>query len=54
MRRMNPEHKDADPSYRSLPAEILVREEPQDEEEEDEEEQGGGGEDDDGDEGYSE
>jgi hypothetical protein len=53
MHRMNPECLDVDSS---LPADILLREEPEDEdeEEEDEEEHDGVGEDDDGDEGYSE
>jgi len=50
---MNPEYFDPAPSDRSLPADILLREEPEDEEEEDEEEHDGG-EDEDGDEGYSE
>jgi hypothetical protein len=48
MHRMNPECLDVDSS---LPADILLREEPEDEEEE---EHDGVGEDDDGDEGYSE
>jgi hypothetical protein len=45
---------DSDSSDRSLPADILLREAPEDEEEEDEEEHDGGGEDEDRDEGYSE
>jgi hypothetical protein len=49
---MNPEYPDPDFSDRSLPTDILLREEPEDEE--DEEEHDGVGEDDDGDEGYSE
>ena len=53
MHRMNAEYVAPDPSDLSLPADILLREEPEDEEEEDEEEQDGG-EDEDGDEGYSE
>ena len=53
MRRLNPECSDSESSDRSLPADILLREEPEDEEEEDEEEHDDG-EDEDGDEGYSE
>jgi hypothetical protein len=34
MERMNPEHADPDSSDRSLPADILLREEPEDEEDE--------------------
>jgi hypothetical protein len=51
MRRTNPQCLDVD---LSLPADILLKEEPQDEEEEDEEKHDGDEEDDDGDEGYSE
>ncbi len=51
MQRMNQEYPDAE-SDRSLLADILLREEPEDEEEDDEEHDGG--EDEDGDEGYSE
>jgi hypothetical protein len=56
MRRINPECLDSERSDRSSPADILLREEPEDEEEEDEdeEEHEGDEEDDDGDEGYSE
>jgi hypothetical protein len=59
MHRMNPEHLDSDPSDASLPADIRMREEPEDEEEENEEEENEeehdfGEEDEDGDEGYSE
>jgi hypothetical protein len=54
MHRMNPEYVAADASDLSLPADIRVREEPEDEEEEGEDEHDGGEEDDDGDEGYSE
>jgi hypothetical protein len=53
MCRMNPEHKDPDPSGLSIALTMLLREEP-DDEDEDEEENDGGGEDDDGGEGYSE
>ncbi len=53
MRRLHPECSDSESSDRSLLADILLREEPEDEEEEDEEEHDGG-EDEDGDEGYSE
>ncbi len=54
MQRMNPEYPDPDSSDRSLPSDILLRDEPEDEDEEDEEEHDGGEEDEDGDEGYSE
>jgi len=52
MLRMNPEYPDAESSDRSLLADILLREEPEDEEEDEEEHDGG--EDEDGDQGYSE
>jgi hypothetical protein len=45
---------DSGPADRSITAEVLLREEPDDEEEDDEEERDGDEEDDDGDEGYSE
>jgi hypothetical protein len=56
MHRTNPEYLylPHDPSDLSLPADIRMREEPEDEEEEDEEEHDGAEEDEDGDEGYSE
>jgi hypothetical protein len=65
MRRLHPAWSDAESSDRSLPADMLLREEPEDAEEEDEEEEeeeGNGKEndddddddDDDGDGGYSE
>jgi hypothetical protein len=59
MTRLHPERSDSEFSDCSLPADILLREQPGDEEEEDEEEeQDDGGEDEDededGDEGYSE
>jgi hypothetical protein len=56
MHRMNPEYLGLfrDPSDLSLPADIRMKEEPEDEEEEDEEEHDGAEEDEDGDEGYSE
>jgi hypothetical protein len=53
MHRKNPEYLAPDPSDPSVPANIRVREEPEDEDEE-EEEDDGREEDDDGDEGYSE
>jgi hypothetical protein len=53
MHRMNPECLDFDLSGLSIPADILLRKEPE-VEEEDEEEHDGGGEDNDGDDGYSE
>jgi hypothetical protein len=53
MSRLHPECSDSAGPDRSLPADIRVREDPEDEEEEDEEEHDGG-EDEDGDEGYSE
>jgi hypothetical protein len=52
MSRLHPEYPDSESSDRWLPADILLREEPE-EEEEDEEEQDRG-EDEDGDDGYSE
>jgi hypothetical protein len=59
VRRLSPEQSDPEPSHPWVPADVLLREEPENEEEdeeEDEEEHEGGGEDDDGDgdEGYSE
>ncbi|MGA8506660.1 MAG: hypothetical protein WB762_13730 [Candidatus Sulfotelmatobacter sp.] len=54
MRRLHPQCPDSESSDGSLPADILLREEPEDEEEEDEAEHDGGGDDEDGDEGYSE
>jgi len=57
MRRLNPECSDSKSSDRSLLADILVKEEPEDEEEEDDEDDGKDRHDDDyddGDDGYSE
>ena len=56
MQLMNPEYFVAEPAYRSVAADVVLREEPEeeDEEEEDEEKHDGDEEDDDGDEGYSE
>jgi hypothetical protein len=54
MSRIHPEWPDSDPSGRSVPADVLLRQEPDEEEEEDE---GDGKEDDDDDkddDGYSE
>ena len=51
MERMNPEHADPNSSDRSLPADILPREEPEDERTK---EHNGGEENDDGDEGHAE
>jgi hypothetical protein len=53
VRRLSPEQSDLEASDPWVPADVLLREEPENEEE-DEEEHEGGGEDDDGDEGYSE
>ncbi|MGA8149349.1 MAG: hypothetical protein WB952_00100 [Terriglobales bacterium] len=56
MSRMNPECRDSRPSDR-LPADVLLREEPDEEEDEEEDENDGKEDDDDGDEtddGYSE
>ena len=53
MSRIHPEWPDSDPSDRSVAADILVREEP-DEEEEDEEEDEGDNDNEEGDDGYSE
>ena len=55
VRRLSPEQSDPEPSHPWVPADVLLREEPENEEE-DEDEHEGGGEDDeeDGDEGYSE
>ncbi len=57
MRRICPEYLDADPSDRSVAADVLLRQEP-DEEEDEEEDEGDGKEDDDDDDqdddGYSE
>jgi hypothetical protein len=55
MRRLHPECSESESSDRSLPADILLREEPEEEDEnaEDEEEHDGG-EDEDRDDGYSE
>ena len=52
MHRLNPEYFDPDFSYRSVPTDVLRREEP--DEEEDEEKDNENQDDDDGDEGYSE
>jgi len=52
MQRMNPEHPDSESSDRSLSADVLLRQEP--DEEEDEEENDRKEEDEDGDEGHSE
>jgi hypothetical protein len=55
MRRLHPECSDSESSDRSLPADILPREEPEDEEEEDEgEDDRKKDDDDDTDDGYSE
>jgi hypothetical protein len=54
MRRLHPECSDSESSDRSLPADILLRKEPENEEEEDDEEHDGDEEDGDGDDGYSE
>jgi hypothetical protein len=57
LRRLHPECSDSESSDRSLPADILLREEPEAEEEEDdrkEKEEDDEEDDDDGDEGYSE
>jgi hypothetical protein len=53
MRRLHPECSDSKSSDRSLPADILLREEPEEEEDEDEDENDRK-EDEDGDDGYSE
>lgn len=53
MHLVNPGFLAPNPSDRSLPTDVLVREEPEDEEDEEENEDDGG-EDEDGDEGYSE
>jgi hypothetical protein len=52
MHRTNPEYFEPDLSYRSVPTDVFLREEPDDEE--DEEKDDNNEEDDDGDEGYSE
>jgi hypothetical protein len=58
MSRIRPECPDSDPSDRSVAADVLLREEPDEEDEEDEEDEGDGKEDDndddEGDGGYSE
>jgi len=55
MSRLNPTCPDSDPSERSVPADIVLKEDPENEEDEDnEEEHGDGDQDDDQDEGYSE
>jgi hypothetical protein len=57
MSRFNPTCPDSDPSERSVPADIVLKEDPENEEDEDDEEEHGDGdedEDDDQDEGYSE
>jgi hypothetical protein len=54
MSRIYPECSDSNSTGRSLPADIFLREEPEDEEQEDEEEHDSGEEDEDGDDGYSE
>jgi hypothetical protein len=56
VRRLRPEQSDPEPSAPWVPADVLLREEPENEEEDEEEEHEGGSEDDDddGDEGYSE
>jgi len=53
MSKLNPEGSNSGSSHRSLPADILLREDPE-EEDEDEEEHDDGGENEDQDEGYSE
>ena len=52
MSRIHPECPDSDPSDRSVAADVLLRQEP--DEEEDEEEDEGDDDDDEGDDGYSE
>ncbi len=59
MRRIRPEYLDSDPSDRSVVADVLVRQEPDEEEDEEEEEDEGDGKEDDDDDdkdddGYSE
>ena len=54
MHRMNPEYLDPDSSDRSVTADILLRQEPDEDENDEEEEDDGGEEDEDGDDGYSE
>jgi hypothetical protein len=56
VRRLSPEQSDPEPSDHWVPADVLLREEPENEEEDEEEHEGGDDDDDDddGDEGYSE
>jgi hypothetical protein len=55
VRRLNPEQSGPEPYGPLVPADVLLREEPENEEEDEEEHEGGGeDDDDDGDEGYSE
>ena len=54
MSRMHPEYLDPDLSSRSVPANVLVREEQDDEEDEDDEDEDEDRENNEGDEGYSE
>ena len=55
VRRLSLEQSDPEPSDPWVPADVLLREEPENEEEDEEENEGGGeDDDDDGDEGYSE
>jgi hypothetical protein len=55
VRRLSPEQSDPEPSAPWVPADVLLREEPENEEEDEDEHEGGGEDDDeDGDEGYSE
>ena len=56
MRRLHPECSESESSDRSLPADILLGEEPEEEDDDDDEEdeeKHDGGEDEDGDDGYS-
>ncbi len=54
MQQLNLEHGEPHPSGRSVPTDMLLREEPDDDEEEEEDEEHNSNGDDDGDEGYSE
>ena len=55
VRRLSPEQSDPELSSPWVPADVLLREEPENEEEDEDEHEGGGEDDDeDGDEGYSE
>ena len=54
MRRIRPEYLDSDPSDRSVAANVLFRQEPEEDEEEEEHEGDGNDDDDADDDGYSE